>query len=797
LVDLAALGGLSGDRPVVYSATYASDEAALRRQIRQPDAVLVVTDSNRKRARRWGAIKDVEGATERADQSALTTDEADNRLDLFPDAGTGAATVVVSPGARVSTTRYGNRITYWQEERGSRAFDGDPSTAWEFGTHDKVIGERLRLDLDTAITTDHVNLVQRLHGVNDRYITKLTLTFDGKEAMTVDLDASSRTAGGQTVSFPKRTFHRIEFTVADTNVGDNLDGPVNNVGLAEIRLRDNAPGAQDVHVDEIVRMPTDLVTAAGRSAINRPLVFEMARSRTVVVPPRTAQDEPALVRQLRVPSARSFWIGATVRLATAAPDDVLDAVLGLPGADAGGLTVTASQHLPGVRARGSQAFDGDPATAWSTAFGDPTGQWVDVRTPSPVTFDRLNLEIVNDGRHSVPTQLRIDAGGDTRTFDLPAVRDQSRPNGTVTVPVHFDPLTGDDVKVTITKVRATVTTEYHEIQPITMPVALAEVGIPGVQRAPLPAQFPRICRTDLLTVDGKAVAVHLNGDPARAAAGDPVDLALGPCSGPFLSLSTGDHVVRTAQGTTTGIDVDGLTLASSAAGGPMTLGPGGALGDTAVAKVAVAKVGSPGTTPRVRVEHNGRTKLTLHVEGATPGSPFWVVLGESNSSGWQATVAGSDVGGSTLVDGYANGWLINPKLASFGVTLEWTPQRQVWIALAISGAALLLCLFLALRRRRPSQPLADAGALDDEPIVANPLLASGVMPSRGVLAATVLGTGVLGAVLVRGWVGLLAAALVAAVMLRPRLRWLLTFGAPTMLAFAGLYTVVQQYRYRY
>jgi arabinofuranan 3-O-arabinosyltransferase len=128
------------------------------------------------------------------------------------------------------------------------------------------------------------------------------------------------------------------------------------------------------------------------------------------------------------------------------------------------------------------------------------------------------------------------------------------------------------------------------------------------------------------------------------------------------------------------------------------------------------------------------------------------------------------------------------------VTLEWTPQRQVWIALAISAAALLLCLFLAFRRRRANQ---SRPSLDDEPILANPLRASGGMPSRRVLVATVLGTGVLGAVLVRGWVGLLTAALVAAVMFRPRLRWLLTFGAPAALALAGLYTVVQQFRYRY
>ena len=100
----------------------------------------------------------------------------------------------------------------------------------------------------------------------------------------------------------------------------------------------------------------------------------MSRSRTIVVPPRYSQDEVALVRKLRVPGDRSFGGGGTARLATAAPDDVLDAALGLPDASAGGITVLASQHLPGdVMARGSSAFDGDPTTAWSTAFGATAG----------------------------------------------------------------------------------------------------------------------------------------------------------------------------------------------------------------------------------------------------------------------------------------------------------------------------------------------------------------------------------------------------------------------------------------
>ena len=75
----------------------------------------------------------------------------------------------------------------------------------------------------------------------------------------------------------------------------------------------------------------------------------------------------------------------------------------------------------------------------------------------------------------------------------------------------------------------------------------------------------------------------------------------------------------------------------------------------------------------------------MHVSGARPGVPFWLVLGQSNNAGWKATVAGKDAGQSTLVNGFANGWLIKPGTKDFDVTLTWTPQTRVWIALAISA----------------------------------------------------------------------------------------------------------------
>ena len=44
------------------------------------------------------------GETERVDETALVKDENDNRLDVFPDAGTDAQTVVQTPGVEVSTS---------------------------------------------------------------------------------------------------------------------------------------------------------------------------------------------------------------------------------------------------------------------------------------------------------------------------------------------------------------------------------------------------------------------------------------------------------------------------------------------------------------------------------------------------------------------------------------------------------------------------------------------------------------------------------------------------------------------
>jgi arabinofuranan 3-O-arabinosyltransferase len=170
-----------------------------------------------------------------------------------------------------------------------------------------------------------------------------------------------------------------------------------------------------------------------------------------------------------------------------------------------------------------------------------------------------------------------------------------------------------------------------------------------------------------------------------------------------------------------------------------------------------------------------------------------LVLGQSDNAGWEATVDGTNVGGSTLVDGYANGWLVHPPSGSFHVTLRWTPQQKVWIAIGMSAFALVLCLVLALRRRRSPAPPDD----EEPPAFADPLVATGTRASTVRVLVGALAVAVVGAVLSAWWVGLVAGALVAVVVRWPRARLLITVGAPLALAACALYVIVQQHRYGY
>src|SRR5215213_2262519 len=86
VVEAAAAGVLDGRTPLFYSAALAEDPS-LRERLVDTGADLVLTDSNRRRGRRWSTLWENTGATEQAGQEPLDHDISDNRLPLFPDAG--------------------------------------------------------------------------------------------------------------------------------------------------------------------------------------------------------------------------------------------------------------------------------------------------------------------------------------------------------------------------------------------------------------------------------------------------------------------------------------------------------------------------------------------------------------------------------------------------------------------------------------------------------------------------------------------------------------------------------------
>jgi arabinofuranan 3-O-arabinosyltransferase len=86
-----------------------------------------------------------------------------------------------------------------------------------------------------------------------------------------------------------------------------------------------------------------------------------------------------------------------------------------------------------------------------------------------------------------------------------------------------------------------------------------------------------------------------------------------------------------------------------------------------------------------------------------------LVVGEGYNPAWSASTDDGSLGAPTLVDGNANGWYLGPSASPTTVTVSWTAQRPVSLALALSGLGALLAIALAVLDRRRSDDDDDAG----------------------------------------------------------------------------------------
>ncbi len=827
LVDASALGLLAGNPTILYAASLKTP--AQFGQAMAAGADLVLTDTNKRQGLRWGSLRENTGYVEQAGSTPLVADPSNASLDVFAGSGDAAKTVAQLNGvASVQASAYGNPVTYTPENRPSNALDGNPKTAWTVGAFSSAVGEYLDVSLSTPVTADHITLLQPQSGPRNRHVTQATLRFDGRDPMVVNLDAASLGGSGQLVKFPTRSFSKLQIVIDATSSGrrNTYDGQ-SGVGFAEV-------GIPKVTLNEVLRLPTALLARAGTSSINHRLIIVMTRVRAPNVPPRS-DPELNIARTFSLPGSRTFGIGGTARISAKDSDALINQLLGFgagsPSA-ASGSAITAgsssiarsrgearivgansSSRLPGdLKAWADAAVDGNPATAWTPGLGSQAGNWLSFDLSHPITFDHLNLSVLADRRHSVPTRITVATENGSATVRLPAITDSAVAGTIAAAPVSFPALTGSHVKITIDDVRPVTTLDYYSDRQIILPVSLAAVGLPGTVTPELPNRLNGQCRSDLLTIDGRPVDIAVNGTSSTALSNGALAIAGCGNSANGITLGPGRHVVRTSDRLPSGISVDRLSMSSERGGAALMVGPGG--------QIPMAPVG---TGPPLTTTHQDRTHITAHVNGTRAG--FWLVLGESQNRGWKAAINGHSLGPSQLIDGYANGWYVPAGMVHGPATVEmnWAPQKVVWVGLVISGLALILCALLALwprRRERAGTGDIDPGE-DSEPAEGGDPAGMRApvwsQPARGdseplmgwwpqfrprgpswrlSLAAALAGGVVAGAVSAPA-AGLLVAALVFVGLMRRRWRGLLGAGAVGLFVATGAFMVIQQAGHRY
>lgn len=659
LVDLAAAGLLDHDRPVRYAASPETVGAAA--EWIGADPWLVVTDTNRRRGHRWSTLGANRGALEQAGSDPLRADPGDNRLEVLPDHDRHRTVLdLVGDVAAVRATGYGNRIAYTPEDAPVFALDGDPTTAWRTGVFDDVRGERIEVELREPIVVDHVELLQPITGVTDRYVTRVRIDLDDHTSFTVDLDERSRRLPGQRVDVTAPPFR----TIAVEILADDR-GPLSSyagqpgVGLAELRL----PGVS--MVAEAV-LPTAWMTEIADHERRR-LDVVMTRERIDPATPNRTDPEPHLARRFDLPAARTFEVSGTVRLSSAATDDLLAATLGESA------VARADRRLPGAPGAGAvAAVDDDPDTAWSTPFDDVIGARLEVRLDEPAEIGAVELTWIDDAHHSTPTVVRISTESGELVSDVVVTGP-----GTGRVDLGATSPTGW-FAIELVGTTEPTTPEYFSGIGRQLPTALVEVTAIGPAGRPVrPAvppgdtPLPSTCRTDLVAIDGRPVAVRLTGTRADALARRPI--AITGCDP--IELSSGTRRLRAAPGGSTGVDVDRVVLTS-----------------------AGADASSNAADPDVTAVRVGPTGFDVTLGPST--GPTTLVLRESWNPGWTLTVDGTDAGPPILVDGYANAWILPASGTSRQIDARWTPQRSVRTATIISLLAGLAVLAIGLGRIR-------------------------------------------------------------------------------------------------
>jgi arabinofuranan 3-O-arabinosyltransferase len=607
---------------------------------------LVVTDSNRIRARHWRTSYDTVGYSEdgTSESRLLEDDYADRRLNLFPT-GTDSSslseyTIVRQEGVvTAKASSYGTPLLYWPENRPAAAIDGDLTTAWTTAAFANPTGETLTLASKTPFTD--VRLIQPISSSVNRWITQVSYSTDGESFSTFELNASSRRPTGQVLQLETPA---TQLTLRIELVDWTTDGPqdgLDGVGFAEVQL--GFPATR-----EITELPSRALSASSGS---RPVAYQFNRSRARTTSSWRRDPEVSLSRLFLVPDTTALQGEVRGSLALDAEERVTAPWLEVT-------TYATGRFTRDFSTAGWNATDGKDETSWISPGGITRGAQLSFISTSaspgsitqPMTdeFSQIRKAVLSDGRHS-----------EVVTFD--------RETG-------VGRFTSDDLNsgrwtLTVTDVDTEYSTDHRTYLPIARPVAISEIRANGV--ATVSPQLPTSPRTLSVVLNDKEIRLTPRwfGSVNR-----PRYSAMFPTT----DVDGGNATFRTSSLMSTGIGVDDVVLKNEAWNR-----------QEAAASDATGLSMSGGPTSR-RIAFPGCAR------------DCWFVFGEGHNPGWTARLDGVDLGAPRQVNGGFNGWPLPAGSQAGSISLEFRPQRWLTAGLlvtAVTVLALTLVIIRAIRRR--------------------------------------------------------------------------------------------------
>jgi len=454
---------------------------------------LVLTDSNRRRTSVLGWLAGNQGPLLPADADPGSTRALGT---------TQQQTVLITRGGTVTATQVGSSFGVLGEAVPENAFDGDPTTSWQFGDFGGAPGQSITLTTPTEHTLSSVSVTPAVIGPVT--VSRVRLTVGGQ---SVDADVAA--TGTTTIAFPQTSASTVTLQVLATR-----GAGYNRVGISEIDV-------DGVRVTRVARMPLTLSTLAAslddtaRTQLTKtPLDIQLRRETGVAG--AYGDEERTLQRQFVTPDARTYRVYGLAQVPRDLGEQEADT---LAGADPAVTATSSSRLFDDSVLRASRTLDGDPATAWS-----PGGTGVGPGESVTVTGPRQRITHVDVTQPQGPgtsaglaTKVRV-------TIDGVVAAEQAVGAGTV--------------RIDVAPVRATsVTVTILDRNTGLAPVRISELGIGSWSYRPNKARAATAC-VSLGDLDGAALRVRLLGNAVPGTA-----VLVASCDDQHVSLLAGTHVL--------------------------------------------------------------------------------------------------------------------------------------------------------------------------------------------------------------------------------------------------------------